>query len=342
MNYQEDLKLTPMKYFDQSKLKLLPSFSVPLILIFTTAILLLTFFFTFFAFCNSAEEPLTKNLSDSKLKAQIAFKGKIIFQSNIDGDNDIYLLTSAGLKQLTDNTWQDEYPVWSPDGKKIAFTADRKGQYDIYIMKSDGTEITPITSSPADEMEPAWFPDSRNLAFSIRAKKILGKKSTLYKVNLNTRKTKRIIPNFSKSHGIANISPSAPLITFTGKRTLGWDTAIFHTIKKQVIFLNQGGKSCRTRFSDDGKKLAYVSSKADGKGDIWLMNPDGTQKTRLTKRDNTYDYFPSWSPDGNYIVFNSSLKHDHNGKLLIVKVKTGEVFFLFDSPGNDVFPDWHK
>ena len=73
------------------------------------------------------------------------------------------------------------------------------------------------------------------------------------------------------------------------------------------------------------------------------MNPDGSGKSRLTKMDDTYEYFPSWSPDGNYIVFNSSqrIEHDSDWKLYIMKIKTQEIFFLFDSPGNDIFPDWY-
>jgi Tol biopolymer transport system component len=123
---------------------------------------------------------------------------------------------------------------------------------------------------------------------------------------------------------------------------MGWDAAMYDSRQNKVLFLDDGGKSCRARFSKDGKKLAYVSSKSDGKGDIWTMNVDGTGKKRLTERDDTYDYFPSWSPDGNFVVFNSSTQHDHNGDwaLYVVDIKTGEARLLFDSPGNDVFPDW--
>jgi len=310
-----------------------------------TKIFLLTVFSIVLAFCINKEEASVDSSSEVDYTAKIAFSGKIIFQSNFDGDNEIYLLSGSGLEQLTNNTWQDEYPVWSPEGEKIAFTSNREGQYDIFTMNSAGKEVFSITSSPQDEKEPAWYPDGKKLAFTREAKKFLKKHSALYQVDINTHKTTKIIPQYSKAHGIANVSPSASLITFTGKRTIGWDTAIYNMEKNQVNFLNKGGKSCRARFSKNGNKLAYVSSiNADGKSDIWIMKPDGSEKIRLTISNNTYDYFPAWSPDGNYIVFNSSLQHNLKGdwQLYILDVKTGKANLLFDSPGNDIFPDWHQ
>jgi len=88
---------------------------------------------------------------------EINFKGKIIFQSDFEGNNEIYMISMKGLEKLTDNDWQDEYPVWSPDGKKIAFSANPNGNYDIFTMKADGSDIRQITTSSRKEMTPAWF-----------------------------------------------------------------------------------------------------------------------------------------------------------------------------------------
>jgi len=289
--------------------------------------------------------PSKNALSEEDLKVKFPFKGRIVFQSNMDGDDEIYLLKPDGLKKLTDNTWDDYYPVWSPDGEKIAFTSTRTGNSDIFIMNADGSEKTQLTFSKQDEKEPSWFPDGKKIVYSLEKRGILRKKSALFILDIQSKKSQRLIPEFSGTHGIAHVSPANPdWITFTGKRTMGWDAAIFYREKNTVQFLEDGGKSCRGRFSKDGQKIAYVSSKADGKGDIWLIYPDGTQKKRLTSRDKTYDYFPSWSPDGKYIVFSTSLQHSHKGdwELSILEVSTRKVFPLFNSPGNDIFPDWQK
>jgi Tol biopolymer transport system component len=293
--------------------------------------------------CRRESQSETQKTGEFSMKPLTGFKGRIVFQSNFDGDNEIYLLTENNLIPLTDNDWDDGYPVWSPDGTQIAFHANPGGNYDIFVMNDDGSGISAVASSPEDESDPSWFPGGKILCYTKETKKLIRSRADLYKVDIRTKKSERLIPGYDKTNAISNVSPADPLVTFTGKRMIGWDVAVYDWDKKTVTFLEDQGDSCRARFSKDGKTLAYVSSTADGKGDIWLMNPDGTQKMRITERNETYDYFPSWSPDGAYIVFNSSRQHDHNGdwQLYIINVETLETTLLFDSPGNDVFADWH-
>ena len=123
----------------------------------------------------------------------------------------------------------------------------------------------------------------------------------------------------------------------------GWDAFVADLTTRKIIPLTEGGKACRPRFAPDGTKVVYVSSDADGKGDIWLANPDGTAQERLTGLPETFDYFPAWSPDGKYAVFASGTKHyPHQGtwSLALVKIGTKRVIPLFKSGARDVFPDW--
>ena len=55
---------------------------------------------------------------------------------NADGSN---------LKRSTNNPAMDYWPVWSPDGKRIAFTSNRDGHYEIYLMNADGSEQRNLT-----------------------------------------------------------------------------------------------------------------------------------------------------------------------------------------------------
>jgi dipeptidyl aminopeptidase/acylaminoacyl peptidase len=73
--------------------------------------------------------------------------GRIAFQSNRDGNNEIYIMNGdgSGLTNLTNNPADDSVPAWSPDGKKIAFSSNRDGNIEIYLMNADGSSPTRLT-----------------------------------------------------------------------------------------------------------------------------------------------------------------------------------------------------
>lgn len=275
------------------------------------------------------------------LRPQFDFRGRIFFQSDLDGDSEIYTLTADGLTKLTDNAWQDEYPRLSPDGRRVAFSANPDGKFQIFAMNTDGTDVVRVTSAPHDAMEHAWYPDGTKLAYTVEAP---GRDFSMWTQDLETGKATPLLPDFRGSNALPDFSPAEPLMGFTGKRLFGWDVYVLDLATGRWRELEKGGRSCRPRFSPDGRKIAYVSGAADGKGDIWLMNPDGSGKERLTERDDMHDYFPSWSPDGKYVVFCSdSVGRLDRGRwaLFLVKVATKRVFPLFDSGRRDLFPEWH-
>jgi Tol biopolymer transport system component len=302
-----------------------------------------------FFFCGREEKNLTAapeqhETDTAGLRAQVGFTGTIVFQSDIDGDNEIYLLTSESLRQLTDNTWDDTYPRWSPDGKKIAFSANHNGNYDLFVMDENGENITQLTASPEDDLDAAWAPDGQNIVFTKRVEKVIGKELSIWILNLSSKQERRVMPDFSRSNILPDYSPRAPLLAFTGSRAIGWDVFLYDLDGQRYSGLTEGGKACRSRFSPDGRQIVYVSHKTDGKGDIWTMNSDGSNQQRITERDETYDYFPSWSPDGKQVVFCSNLKSAYGDKgdwdLYLVNPENKSVSLLFESPGRDIFPDW--
>ena len=102
--------------------------------------------------------------------AQIVFGST---RSHPSGDVFLMTLGASGepveVKKLTTYTGQDGDPAVSPDGKKLAFSSYRDGDYDIYVMKlaPEGPTNRPvkITNSVQDEGAPERSPDGRQLAF---------------------------------------------------------------------------------------------------------------------------------------------------------------------------------
>src|ERR1700687_887229 len=78
---------------------------------------------------------------------------KIVFQSNRDGNYEIYSMNPDGtrLRRLTDNPAIDRGPALSHDGRKVAFVSDRNGYDNIYVMNTNGSNVVRLTFGIRDE-----------------------------------------------------------------------------------------------------------------------------------------------------------------------------------------------
>ncbi len=57
-------------------------------------------------------------------------------------------------------------PVWSPDGGELAFAARQDGNWDLFLLRGDGSDLRRLTTHPAFDGWPAWSPDGGSLAFA--------------------------------------------------------------------------------------------------------------------------------------------------------------------------------
>lgn len=71
------------------------------------------------------------------------------------------------VRELTHGNWRDFSPVWSPDGKKIAFLSDRDGTTQIHVMWLDTREVAQLTHLEDTPSDLVWSPDGKNLAFTM-------------------------------------------------------------------------------------------------------------------------------------------------------------------------------
>jgi Tol biopolymer transport system component/lysophospholipase L1-like esterase len=232
------------------------------------------------------------------------FHEKVVFQSDVDGDTEIYLLTRKGVQKLTSNTIPDEYPVFSPDGTRILYMTKpgKTWKLNLYIPGKK-TSVVAVDLQDKNAYYPAWCPDGESIVF---ATDIWGK-SELVLYNLKTKKIKRITDTMGKN-SLPDCSPDGQTVVFTGNRGLGWHIYKVGLKTGKIEKLTHKRGNCRPHYSPDGKWVAFVSE-SNGKSDIFLMHPDGSNIHSLTKDPRHWEYYPTWSRDSKRVYFSKSVKH---------------------------------
>ena len=122
---------------------------------------------------------LTNNPNDDRSPSWSPDGERIVFSSKRAGHfkskfgitSEIYMMDADGGNQqrLTENQKNDWNPSWSPDGERIAFASDRKGDFEnfeIYVMDADGGNQQKLTNNRGDDTSPSWSPDGERIAFS--------------------------------------------------------------------------------------------------------------------------------------------------------------------------------
>ena len=76
-------------------------------------------------------------------------------------------LVTGMARQILLSDAQDTHPDWSPSGEELAFASDRTGQFEIWVVKADGTGLRQVTSGPGAKTWPAWSPDGKWIMFTL-------------------------------------------------------------------------------------------------------------------------------------------------------------------------------
>ena len=92
----------------------------------------------------------------------------------------------TSIQRLTDNKARDVYPRFSPDGGSIAFSSNRDGNYDVFVIPAAGGKPKQLTFHSADDNVVGWTPDGRKIVFSsVRAKGAFPSVATLFEVSVD-------------------------------------------------------------------------------------------------------------------------------------------------------------
>ena len=238
--------------------------------------------------------------------------------------------TPAPATRLTVHDAFDASPVWSPDGRRIAFDSDRDGNWEVYVMNADGSGVTRLTGNDAVDGSPSWSPDGRRIAFDSTRD---GNRE-IYVMNADGSGVTRLTHN-PADDGYPAWSPDGRHIAFDSDRDGNREIYGMNGDGSGVTRLTDHGADDFTpAWSPDGLRIAFASG-GRGNSEIYVMDASGV--IRLTDNDAS-DVTPAWSPDGLRIAFAS--ERDGNLEIYVMNADGSGVTRLTYNGANDLFPDW--
>lgn len=225
---------------------------------------------------------------------------KQIYISDFDGSN---------LEQVTTGNVPHLSPAWSPDGRYLAYTSFEKGSADIFIYDTITKSTRRLTTQGHLNSGANWSPDGTSIAFT-SAK---GGDTDIYIIPAKGGK-KRLLIKGSGLDVDPKFSPDGKMIAFVSGRY--GNPHIFvgqlsHKSSKYKVVSDRrltyaGWYNSTPDWSPESDKIAFGGYDKDiDRYDIFMMNRDGTKLERLTLKTGDNES-PSWSPNGQMLVFQSS------------------------------------
>jgi Tol biopolymer transport system component len=220
---------------------------------------------------------------------------------------DIYVVnsTGSGERRLTrgaGNGFSCKYPSWAPESRRLVFSCDADGDYDLYTVEVTSGLMTRLTNYPGNEEYPSWSPDGAHIAFASRMSEERGADESwsIYTVKVDGTKIERLAGGFVHPPR-SSWSPDRLRIA------LGSKTALSSPFKLCILSLGGSEVACHREvpceivaWSSDGSQIACTS------GDRMIgVDPTTYDAQALLSTDSSRLSGIAWSPDGVQIVFSA-------------------------------------
>jgi len=229
---------------------------------------------------------------------------------------DIWIVRRDGtpVRRLTNHVARDAAPRFSPDGRWVAFSSDRFGNYDVFLVPVEGGEPTQLTFHTTGDVVRGWTPDGRIIFSSSRSTHPF--LSPLYTVSPEGG-----LPMAMGMDQAANatVSPDGRYVVYnrdglstSRKGQRGNRTTDIFVLDQETGRITQLTDTDFARFREHvndalpmwgGDGMIYFVSERDGIFNLWKMAPDGGQATQVTRYTEGGVKYPSMSADGRAIVY---------------------------------------
>jgi TolB protein len=241
--------------------------------------------------------------------------------------------------RLTHDGHFKQRPLWSPDGKQVAFTRLRAGKIGLVVMAADGSNEKTLTTGKLPQYDACWSPDGTRLAFTH-----VPQSGTQGNLDVYVEKADGSEPaQFAGDRGKLSHeeypawSPDGKRIafssTFEGNQEL-YVAEIANPDWRRLT--NDPALDAHPAWSPDGTKIAFATSRW-GDLEVAVMGADGGNVTRLTESRGLDDY-PVFSRDGKRLAFLSN--RDGNFEIYVMSADGTGTVNVTQHAAIDNFPAW--
>ena len=248
----------------------------------------------------------------------------VAFFSNRDGNDELYIADADGT-QVQRVTYTEEsadrWPRWAPDGTALSFMAYRNNEWDLFTIHPDGSEEHQLTDYTGLDLYPDWSPDGQAMVFS----RVIDESNQLFIMQSDGRNKRQITNTSDWAFVGPRYAPEGDRLIVTGFNAGSADVYVMDTKGQHRERLTDNGHdNLGASWSPDGQHIAYLSNRGGENPVICVMTLADREETCLPP-EVAPDSGPTWTPDGNKIVF-------HMGP------ENQEAVFVMDVDGTTITP----